>query len=257
MPEQPRIDLNADLGEGFGAWGDPAADEALLDIVTSANVACGFHAGDPVIMRRVCAQAVERGVAIGAQVSYRDLVGFGRRRIEVAPDDLAADVLYQLGALDGFARAAGDRVRYLKPHGALYSVAATDPDQAGAVVAALLAWDRPLPVLTLPGSVLATAAEAAGLPVVAEAFCDRGYRPDGSLVPRGEPGALLHEPAAIADRALAMVGDGTVTAVDGSPVAVRPRSLCVHGDTPGAAAIARAVRDRLTGAGVQLAPFAP
>jgi len=256
MPASPRIDLNADLGEGFGAWDDPAADQALLGIVTSANVACGFHAGDPVIMRRVCAQAVEHGVAIGAQVSYRDLVGFGRRRIEVAPDDLAADLLYQLGALDGFARAAGDRVRYLKPHGALYNVAATDPGQAGAVVAALLAWDRPLPVLTLPGSALAVAAEAAGLTVVAEAFCDRGYLPDGSLVPRDQPGALLHEPAAIADRALALIADGTVPAVDGSPVAVRPASLCVHGDTPGAAAIARAVRDRLAGAGVALAPFA-
>ncbi|MBV9822306.1 MAG: LamB/YcsF family protein [Actinobacteria bacterium] len=252
----PSIDLNADLGEGFGAWGDRAADEALLGIVTSANVACGFHAGDPVIMRRVCAQAVERGVAIGAQVSYRDLVGFGRRRIEVAPADLTADVLYQLGALDGFARAAGDRVRYLKPHGALYNVAAVDAAQARAVVDALLAWDRPLPVLALPGSALATAVGAAGLTVVAEAFCDRGYRPDGSLVPRDQPGALLHEPAAIADRALELVSTGTLTAVDGSTVSVRPGSLCVHGDTPGAVAIARAVAGRLTGAGVRLAPFA-
>jgi UPF0271 protein len=256
MPGSPRIDLNADLGEGFGAWGDAAADEALLGIVTSANVACGFHAGDPVIMRRVCAQAVERGVAIGAQVSYRDLVGFGRRRIEVAPADLTADVLYQLGALDGFARAAGGTVGYLKPHGALYSAAATDTGQAGALVEALLAWDRPLPVLTLPGSALARAAEAAGLTVVAEAFCDRGYRPDGSLVPRDQPGALLRDPAAIADRALALVTTGTLRAVDGSRLAVRPGSLCVHGDTPGAVEIARAVRDRLAGAGIELAPFA-
>jgi UPF0271 protein len=255
MPDSPRIDLNADLGEGFGAW-TAGADEELLGIITSANVACGFHAGDPVIMRRVCAEAVRREVAIGAQVGYRDLVGFGRRRIDIAPDDLSADVLYQLGALDGFARAAGDRVRYLKPHGALYHAAATDAGQAGAVISALLAWDRPLPVLTLPGSALAEAAGAAGLPVVFEAFCDRGYRPDGSLIPRDQPGAVLHAAGEIADRALAMVTDGEVRAVDGSRVALRPASLCVHGDTPGAAEIARAVRDRLTGADVRLAAFA-
>ena len=255
MPDDPRIDLNADLGEGFGVWG-AGSDEALLGIVTSANVACGFHAGDPVIMRRVCAEAVRRGVAIGAQVGYRDLVGFGRRRIDIAPDDLSAEVLYQLGALEAFARAAGDRVRYLKPHGALYHAAAVDPGQAGAVVRALLDWDRPLPVLTLPGSALAAAATAAGLPVVLEAFCDRGYRADGSLVPREQPGAVLHQAGEIADRALAMVTDGTVRAVDGSQVAIAPQSLCVHGDTPGAAEIAGAVADRLTGAGVRLAAFA-
>jgi len=256
MPDSPLIDLNADLGEGFGAWVGAGTDDALLGIVTSANVACGFHAGDPVIMRRVCAEAVRRGVAIGAQVGYRDLVGFGRRRIDIAPADLTADVLYQLGALDGFARVAGGRVGYLKPHGALYSAAASDPGQAGALVAALLAWDRPLPVLTLPGSALAAAAAAAGLPVVAEAFCDRGYRADGSLVPRDQPGALLHDPAAIADRALAMVTGAGFQAVDGSPLEVRPASLCVHGDTPGAVGIARAVADRLAAAGVRLAPFA-
>ncbi|MDQ1722113.1 MAG: 5-oxoprolinase (ATP-hydrolyzing) subunit [Pseudonocardiales bacterium] len=255
MPDSPRIDLNADLGEGFGAWGG-GEDEALLGIITSANVACGFHAGDPVIMRRVCAEAVRRGVAIGAQVGYRDLVGFGRRRIDIAPDDLSADVLYQLSALDGFARVAGDRVRYLKPHGALYHAAATDAGQAGAVISALLAWDRPLPVLTLPGSALASAAAAAGLPVVLEAFCDRGYQADGSLVPRGQPGAVLHEAGEIADRALAMVTSGAVRAVDGSWLAIQPASLCVHGDTPGATTIAGAVRDRLTGAGIRLAAFA-
>ena len=255
MPDSPRIDLNADLGEGFGAW-TSGADEELLDVVTSANVACGFHAGDPVIMRRVCSEAVRRGVAIGAQVGYRDLVGFGRRRIDIAPDDLSADVLYQLGALEGFARAAGDRVRYLKPHGALYHAAAADAGQAGAVVSVLLGWDRPLPVLTLPGSALASAATAAGLPVVFEAFCDRGYLPDGSLVPRRQPGAVLHDAGEVADRALAMVTQGEVRAVDGSRVALRPASLCVHGDTPGATEIARAVRDRLTGAGVRLAAFA-
>ncbi len=255
MPGSSQVDLNADLGEGFGAWGG-GADESLLAVVTSANVACGFHAGDPVIMRRVCAAAAGRGVTIGAQVGYRDLVGFGRRRIDIAPDDLTADVLYQLGALDGFARAAGDRVRYLKPHGALYSAAATDPGQAGAIVAALLAWDRPLPVLTLPGSALATAAAAAGIVVVAEAFCDRGYLPGGALVPRDQPGAVLHDAGQIAARALTMVTDGELRAVDGSVIAVRPGSLCVHGDTPGAVEITTAVRDRLAAAGVRLAAFA-
>ncbi|HEY0165819.1 MAG TPA: 5-oxoprolinase subunit PxpA [Jatrophihabitans sp.] len=255
MPDSPRIDLNADLGEGFGVW-TAGADEAMLDIITSANLACGFHAGDPVIMRGVCAEAVRRGVAIGAQVGYRDLAGFGRRRIDIAPDDLSADVLYQLGALDAFARAAGDRVRYLKPHGALYHAAAADAGQAGAVVRALLDWDRPLPVLTLPGSALASAAAEAGLPVVIEAFCDRGYQADGSLVAREQPGAVLRQADEIADRALAMVTDGEVRAVDGSRVAVRPHSLCVHGDTPGAVEIAGAVRARLTGAGVRLAAFA-
>ena len=180
-----RMDLNADLGEGFGIWrlGD---DEALLDMVTSANVACGFHAGDPLTMRRVCAAAADRGVAIGAQVGYRDLVGFGRRRIDIDPDELAADVLYQLGALDACARAAGTSVRYVKPHGALYNTAADDPAQAGAIAAAVAAYDRTLPLLGLPGSALADAAHAAGLPFVAEAFADRAYQPDGRLVPRGD-----------------------------------------------------------------------
>lgn len=250
-----RIDLNADLGEGFGAWtaGD---DQALLAGISSANVACGFHAGDPVIMQRVCRQAVERGVAIGAQVSYRDLAGFGRRRIEMDPADLQADVLYQLGALDGFARVAGDRVRYLKPHGALYHAAATDPGQAGAIVAALRCWDRPLPVLTLPGSVLAELAGQAGLPVVVEAFADRGYRPDGSLVPRGSEGAVLTDPDQVADRALRLLTEGWLPAEDGSLLRLAPASLCVHGDTPGAGAILQAIRGRLQAAGIEIARFA-
>jgi UPF0271 protein len=253
MPD--RIDLNADLGEGFGAWtsGD---DEALLAGITSANIACGFHAGDPVIMRRVCQQAVERGVAIGAQVGYRDLAGFGRRRIEMAPADLQADVLYQLGALDGFARVAGDRVRYLKPHGALYNTAVVDPVQAGAIVDALLAWDCPLPVLTLPGGALAETAGKAGLQVVHEAFADRGYQPDGTLQPRAEPDSLLTDPDRIAERALRLLTDGTLVATDGSVLLLRPASLCVHGDTPGAARIVRAVRERLSAAGIEVLPFA-
>ncbi|WP_375485341.1 LamB/YcsF family protein [uncultured Jatrophihabitans sp.] len=249
------IDLNADLGEGFGVWrlGD---DEALLDVVTSANVACGFHAGDPVTMRRVCAAAAGRGVAIGAQVGYRDLAGFGRRRLDIAADELSADVLYQLGALDACAVAGGSRVRYVKPHGALYNTAADDPGQAAAVVEAVAAYDDTLPVLGLPGSALADAAGAAGVPFVAEAFADRGYLATGRLAPRGTDGAVLTDVPAVVERALGLAVDGRVTALDGAPVEVAPASLCLHGDTPGAVDLARAVRTALSDAGVALAPFA-
>ncbi len=251
-----RIDLNADLGEGFGAWrlGD---DDALLQIVTSANVACGFHAGDPRIMRRVCSLAASRGVAIGAQVGYRDLAGFGRRRMDVAEDDLAADVLYQLGALDGFARAAGTRVCYLKPHGALYNTAADDPVQARAIVAALASYDAALPVLGLPGSALASAAAAAGVEFVTEAFADRAYAANGRLAPRGQDGAVLVDQAVVIGQALRIVSDGTVGTLDGGSVRVDAASLCLHGDTPGAVELAHAVREALSAAGVTIAPFTP
>jgi UPF0271 protein len=250
-----RVDLNADLGEGFGVWrlGD---DEALLDVVTSANVACGFHAGDPTTMRRVCAAAAERGVAIGAQVGYHDLVGFGRRRIDIAPDDLCADVLYQLGALDACARAAGSRVRYVKPHGALYNTAADDAVQAEAVVSAVVAYDPGMPLLALPGSALARAAHAAGLPFVPEAFADRGYRADGRLVPRSETGAVITDPYEVVARAATFVLHQHVTAVDGTNVAVQARSLCVHGDTPNAVQLAHEIRRTLADAGVTVAAFA-
>jgi len=250
------VDLNADLGEGFGAWrsGD---DEALLDVVTSANVACGFHAGDPVIMRRTCQRAVARGVAIGAQVGYRDLAGFGRRRIDYEPQALRDDILYQLAALAGFARATGGTVAYVKPHGALYTTAATDPGQAGAVVAAVRDLDPALPVLGLPGSVLLDACERAGLRPVAEGFADRGYAPDGSLVPRNRPGALVTDPDAVVARALRLARDGEVVAVDGT-VLVRPvESVCVHGDTPGAVALAVRVRAALSAAGLGPRAFVP
>jgi UPF0271 protein len=248
------IDLNADLGEGFGVWrlGD---DDALLDVVTSANVACGFHAGDPSTMRRVCARAVERGVAIGAQVSYRDLAGFGRRFIDVDPAELAADVLYQLAALDGIARAEGGRVRYVKPHGALYNAAVHHEGQARAVVDAVVAYDRSLPVLGLPGSSLLRAAGAAGLRAVEEGFADRGYTPEGTLVPRRSPGALVSDPAVVAERAVRMATDGLVTAADGTAVEVTVASVCVHGDTPGAVELARRVRAALEDAGLRIAPF--
>jgi UPF0271 protein len=249
------VDLNSDLGEGFGQWrlGD---DDALLSVVTSANVACGFHAGDPVIMRRTCELAARRGVAVGAQVGYRDLAGFGRRFIDVDPAELVNDVVYQLGALDAFARLAGTRVAYVKPHGALYNAIVHHEAQARAVAEAVARFGPGLPVLGLPGSAWLRAAAGAGLRPVAEAFADRAYTPEGTLVPRREPGAVLHDPAEIVARCLRMVAEGVVTAVDGSDVPLRVESLCVHGDTPGAVDIARRVRDGLAGAGVALRPFA-
>ncbi|MFI6321869.1 LamB/YcsF family protein [Nonomuraea sp. NPDC050556] len=250
-----QIDLNADLGEGFGVWrlGD---DMALLDIVTSANVACGFHAGDPVTIRRTCAAAVDRGVAIGAQVSYRDLAHFGRREMDVEPEELCAEVLYQLAAVDGIARAMGGRVAYVKPHGALYNRIVRDPLQAQAVVEAVADYDPALPLLTLPGSAVHAAAAREGVETVAEAFADRAYTPAGTLVPRREPGAVIHDPAAVAARAVRMAVEGTVTAVDGTEVPVRARSICVHGDTPDAVRLAQGVRDGLLAAGVVLQAFA-
>ena len=249
------IDLNADLGEGFGVWrlGD---DEALISLVTSANVACGFHAGDPATMRRVCARAAEAGVAVGAQVSYRDLAGFGRRFIDVDPAELADDVLYQLSALDGIARASGTRVSYVKPHGALYNAAVTHEGQAGAVVDAVAAYGGALPVLGLPGSALLRAAESAGLRAVPEGFADRGYTAAGTLVPRRKPGALVHDPAAVAERAVRMALHGEVMAVDGTRVPLAVESVCVHGDTAGAVDLVRAVRTALEAVGLDVAPFA-
>ncbi|MBB2987331.1 LamB/YcsF family protein [Terracoccus luteus] len=250
-----RVDLNADLGESFGAWrlGD---DEALLELVTSANVACGFHAGDPTTLRDTCRAAAARGVTVGAQVGYRDLAGFGRRFVDVAPDDLEADVLYQLGALEAMCRVAGTRVAYVKPHGALYNAVVHHERQAAAVVAAVRAYDPGLPLLGLPGSRLLALAEGAGLPTRTEAFADRGYHADGTLVPRTEPGALLHDADAIAARVVRLVTDGVVEAVDGSAVAVHADSVCIHGDTPGAVEVARSVRRHLEDAGVLVAPFA-
>ncbi|MEV6925462.1 5-oxoprolinase subunit PxpA [Dactylosporangium sp. NPDC051485] len=314
------VDLNSDLGEGFGVWrlGD---DDALLSIVTSANVACGFHAGDPTTMRRVSDRAAALGVRVGAQVSYRDLAGFGRRRIDVAPDELADELRYQIGALAAFAPVA-----YLKPHGALYNTAAVDPAHAAAVVAAAcaasglptpLAGGRPaaspinlppasttggpeasapsehptpattdqhqaderrpearrpeerhleerraverqgagLPVLCQPGSVLARLAAEAGLRVVAEGFADRGYLPDGRLVPRGSAGALVTDVAAVTARAVRMAVEGVVEAIDGTVIPMPIESLCVHGDTPGAVDMAREVRAALLAAGVTVEPF--
>jgi len=248
------VDLNADLGEGFGVWtlGD---DDAMLDIVTSANVACGFHAGDPAGLLRVCRAATDRGVRIGAQVSYRDLAGFGRRFIDVDPGELTAEVIYQIGALSALAAASGSSVSYVKPHGALYNSVVTNAEQAGAVARAVHSVDPDLPVLGPAGSVFFDAAGRLGLRTVAEAFADRAYLPDGQLVPRRVAGAVLHDPDQIAERVLSMVKTGQVTAVDGSVIAVEAQSVCVHGDSPGAVQIATAVRDKLVAAGLRPAPF--
>ncbi|MEU5657260.1 5-oxoprolinase subunit PxpA [Streptomyces sp. NPDC047737] len=248
------MDLNADLGEGFGRW-TLTEDEALLTCVTSANVACGFHAGDASVMRRVCDTAAERGVRIGAQVSYRDLAGFGRRAMDVPASELTAEIAYQIGALRVFAEAAGASVSYVKPHGALYNRVVRDEEQAAAVVeGVLLAGGRPA-VLGLPGSRLLAQAETAGLTAVEEAFADRAYTPRGTLVPRGEPGAVVHDADEVVRRSVGMAVDGAVTAADGGRIAVAARSLCVHGDTPGAAALARRVRTALEEAGVRVRAF--
>ncbi|HEY4023664.1 MAG TPA: 5-oxoprolinase subunit PxpA [Pseudonocardiaceae bacterium] len=245
------LDLNSDLGEGFGAWrlGD---DDALLEVISSANVACGFHAGDPSIMRRVCATAARRGVVIGAQVSYRDLAGFGRRFIDVDPTQLADEVLYQIGALQACARAEGAEVAYVKPHGALYNATVHHQAQAAAVVAGVRAFGE-LPILGLPGSRLLDEAGPLGVP---EAFADRGYTPEGTLVSRREPGALLPDTEAVVERAIRLATRGEIVAVDGTVLRTAARSLCLHGDTPGAVGHARAVRAALAESGITPKPFA-
>lgn len=236
-----RIDLNCDVGEGFGAWpGGP--DEALMPLLTSANVACGFHAGDPLIMQRTCALARQHGRTIGAQVSYPDLAGFGRRFIEMQPADLTAAVLYQIGALDGFARLAGDRVRYVKPHGALYNAIVSHEGQAAAVVAAVHAYDPVLAVLGLPGSAIGAECARLGVRFVAEGFADRAYTDAGTLVPRAETGALITDPNAAAVQALVLAERGV-------------ESICVHSDTPGVPEILATVAVALATAGIRTEPF--
>lgn len=251
----PSIDLNSDLGESFGQWrmGD---DAAMLDIVTSANVACGFHAGDPAGMLRTLKAAVAKGVTIGAHVAYPDLVGFGRRNMDLASDELTADVIYQIGALQALAHAAGTRVRYVKPHGALYNTIAHDKRQAQAVIEALRAVDPGLVLVALAGSPLIELARNEGLTCIAEAFADRAYTPQGTLVSRREPGAVLHDAEQVARRMLRLVESGTVEAIDGSLTRIEAESICVHGDSPGAIQMAREVRQLLEQSGVSLQAFA-
>ena len=243
------VDLNSDLGEGFGAWtmGD---DLAMLDLVTSANVACGYHAGDPSIMRVMCARAAERGVTIGAHVAYPDLAGFGRRHMDLAFDELADGVLYQVGALEAFARSAGSAVSYVKPHGALAHAIVHDKVQAGAVVAGVRAFRSDLAIMGFPGSTLLRLAGEAGLRPLTEGFPDRAYNPDGTLVARHIAGAVIHDSSVVAARAVQMVKDRQIAAIDGSVVPLNVASLCVHGDTPGAVHIARNIRQALATAAI-------
>jgi len=245
-----RIDLNADVGEECGD------DAALIPLLTSANVCCGAHAGGPATMRRTIALCQENSVSIGAHVSYPDREHFGRRSLDLPVGELRASVLAQLYALDGIAREAGARLRYLKAHGALYNRMAADAGVADTVIAALKGFDPSLPLLTLPGSVAMRRAQVAGIAAVGEAFADRGYRDDGSLQPRGETGALLTDTAEVSTRALAWVRSGVMPSVTGKQLRLEARSICVHGDTPGAVAMASGLRGMLRDAGVELRAFA-
>ncbi|WP_278236008.1 5-oxoprolinase subunit PxpA [Isoptericola sp. AK164] len=248
------IDLNSDLGEGTDP-AEHAGDARMLEIVSSANVACAFHAGDPATIHRTVHAAVRRGVSVGAHVAYNDREGFGRRDLAVPSDELRADLVYQLGAIREIARTAGTSVRYVKPHGALYNTAAVDPQVAEDVAAAIVTVDPELVLLGLPGSVALDAARAAGLVTASEAFADRAYTAEGRLVPRGVEGAVLHDPEEVAARMLRLVHEGVVRSIEGTDVQVVADSICVHGDTLGAAAMAARLREVLTGAGVSLRPF--
>lgn len=251
----PIIDLNSDVGESFGNWtmGD---DAAVFRHVSSANVACGFHAGDPSTIARTCRDAVAAGVSIGAHVGYRDLAGFGRRFVDCSAVELADDVLYQLGALQALARAAGSEVKYVKPHGALYNTIVHHEVHAQAVVDAVHAFSPGLPLLLLPDSIAQGKAEARGLRVLSEAFADRAYNPDGTLVSRREEGSVLHDPVTITANMVRLASEGTIVARDGSVLNVKADSICVHGDTPGAVAMAAAVRSGLEAAGITVRSFA-
>lgn len=245
------IDLNCDLGESFGHWrlGD---DAALLSVVSSANVACGFHAGDPRVMRATVAAAREAGVAVGAHPGYRDLRGFGRVPMQLPPDAVRDDVLYQLGALAAIADAEDVRLAHVKPHGALYNSMVRDPELALAIAEAVAEFDATLPMMVLAGSAAERALDAAGVPVLREGFLDRAYLPDGELAPRGTPGAVHTDPERVAAQALSLARDGRVRAGDGSELRLRVDTLCIHGDTPSAVALARRVREALEGAGVRV-----
>ncbi|KQT62920.1 MULTISPECIES: LamB/YcsF family protein [unclassified Aureimonas] len=248
------IDLNSDLGESFGPWkmGD---DRSMLATVTSANVACGFHAGDPAGILDVLREAAKQGVCVGAHVGYRDLVGFGRRSMDPTSAELVGDTIYQIGALQGLARAAETTVRYVKPHGALYNTMATDTRQAADVIAAIKAIDPELVLMALSGAPVVKQARAAGLRVVCETFADRAYNADGSLVSRRLPGAVIHDADAVAARMLRLVEEGRLTTIDGTDIVLEAQSICVHGDNPEAVAIARALREAFAAHGVETKPF--
>jgi len=249
------IDLNSDVGEGFGAFA-PGPDEQLMPLVSSANVACGFHASDPRLMRRTVRLAARHGVGVGAHPSYPDLVGFGRRVVAATPEEIQDDVVYQVGALLGFCRAEGVPLVHVKPHGALYNVAAKDPAVARAIAAAVHAVDPALWFVCLAGSELARAGREAGLRCAEEAFADRGYAPDATLLPRGKPGALVSDPDLVAERVSRLAREGLIRAADGTDLLVDAATVCIHSDTPGAVEVARAVRARLDRDGVAVRSFA-
>lgn len=247
---RPSIDLNADLGEGG------LVDDALMEVVSSASIACGFHAGGPELMAHTCRQAVAHGVSIGAHPSYDDREGFGRRDVDVDPEDLVAQIAYQVGALRSVAELCGGRLGFVKAHGALYNRAAADPRVGGALLSAVASLRPRVPLLGLAGSELSAWAGKHGVDLRHEAFADRAYLPDGRLAPRSEPDSVMVDPSEVAARAVAIATSGTVTSRDGAIVEVRADSICVHGDTPGALVLARAVRDALESAGVAIRSFA-
>jgi UPF0271 protein len=248
------IDINCDMGESFGPW-TMGADEQVMPNITSANVACGAHAGDPRVMRRTVRAAKAHGVSVGAHPGFADLQGFGRREIQADPSEVEDSLIAQIGALVAIARAEGAAVRHVKAHGALYNMAARDRRLADAIARAIRACDPALIMFALPQSGLVDAAVAAGLRVAAEGFADRSYEADGSLTPRSRPGAVIHDPALVVDRAVRMVRDGIVLTPDGKEIPLKIDTICVHGDTPGAAELTKRIRDGLTAAGVQVRPL--
>jgi len=254
IPAVHRIDLNGDVGESFGPY-TIGADEALLRHNTSAHVACGFHGGDPSVIRRTIRSAIEEGVTVGAHPGYLDLIGFGRRDIAMRAGEIEDLVVYQIGALAGVAAAEGARLHHVKPHGALYNRAARDRIPADAIARAVLAVDDTLLLVGLSGSCMLDAGEAVGLRTAAEVFADRAYCADGSLVPRDEPNALVTDPGEVTDRALRLVQDGEVTARTGEVVALRCDTMCLHGDTPGVGALAARLRSSLEEGGVRVLPL--
>ncbi|HWI61217.1 MAG TPA: 5-oxoprolinase subunit PxpA [Symbiobacteriaceae bacterium] len=245
------VDLNCDMGESFGTY-TLGLDEQVMPLITSANVACGFHAGDPQVLRRTVELARRHGVGVGAHTSFPDLVGFGRREMNATPLEVENDTLYQLGAISAFCRAAGVELKHIKPHGALYNMAQKDRSLADAIVRAVVAFDRRLLVFAQPGSALEQAAQAAGLATAGEVFADRAYNPDGSLASRKLPGAVIHDPEQVAERAVRMATRGSVIAVNGEEIPLRADTICVHGDTPGAVELIERIRQRLEAAGVQV-----
>ncbi len=249
-----RVDLNCDLGESFGAY-EIGMDGQVIPHITSANVACGYHASDPVVMEKTVALCKAHGVSMGAHPGFPDLMGFGRREMKITPAEAKAYVLYQLGALDAFCRAAGMKMNHVKPHGALYNMAGKDKALAGAICQAIGAYDRTLVLLALAGSEMVRAGLEAGLSVAQEVFADRGYEEDGSLVNRSKPGAMIHDEREAISRVVRMVTEGKVKAVTGKDIPVRADSVCIHGDGPNALAFAQRIREALTGAGVQLLPL--